>query len=891
MIVLQPMSCIRAVLQETLFLRSRGLLLAVLWILARIPASEAFLRSTKGTFLSTQGYVAQKNCEPSFAVPEDNRFESFDVELVEALDLDRIMRIVTLHSGTARGRRALLNLVGDEKRQPNKAGSYRGLSRYEKASRVSVVPRSDLTGRGKVRKAKLAVSASKARREYEKVEQAMLVLQASQNLTYPPLYGKDSGPFDTEYVAETDFDEWMMSSADSWTLEEIIFAEKLCQMIVDVHDWSKNENVAYWAPLLVTEIDSIDAQPIRQLLGDLKGAVEITRVRSLTDPNARSTFSFILSESKFPALRVLRQRLKLIMETDAAREGGNSKKVQDFKDEIQGKEFDIQEGLNMRILSRLNSIHDALDCVAALDIIFTKAAFGLAHSGVVPQIRDEGSINVVGFVHPLLHPRKARDRETMACPVPIDLQLSRGKRALIIGGPNGGGKTLAMKSFGVVSCFIKVGLPIPLARNQMTSTRVDYFHDILTSIGDHQNVEEGESTFMALINGYSRILLSLEDRDESLTSLILLDELGSGTEALAGGAIAQSIVEKMIEYSGSQVVATTHSSRLKSLSFNAENFECATTLSTKVENSKYKQPLFQLSYGVIGESNALGAASRSNPPLAPGVLVRAESLIQNEVDGPVGKDASYVEALKLSLERQIETYRQLTWETEKSRDVAKQLQGAMVALASNYEKHLASLEDRVNDFYSKLKTEKDGFELLGETISQLRLVRKQINGEELRLRNKGLRPVGSDLELKPGDCVVVADGSELDGESGAVCAVDYPLNPSQVAVQLSGSWIEMDNDGQSSASVRVFQRHQLAVWDSNSFWEDFDSSVPSAKSIVDAKRRMNNLLSSIRTNSDQAASGGISVLAANNQPTGKKKGPTFMSSRERKAAKRKSKKK
>ena len=138
-----------------------------------------------------------------------------------------------------------------------------------------------------------------------------------------------------------------------------------------------------------------------------------------------------------------------------------------------------------------------------------------------------------------------------------------------------------MKSFGLAAILCQLGLPIPCRQAQHSANhrpRVDFFRGIHVALGDKQSLIDGESTMMARLNACASVIESVGSKREAGTaSLVLIDEIGGGTDPDAGGAIAQAILEKLLETKSCRVVATTHVPRLKVLSYESEQFGCATT--------------------------------------------------------------------------------------------------------------------------------------------------------------------------------------------------------------------------------------------------------------------------------------------------------------------------
>jgi len=181
-----------------------------------------------------------------------------------------------------------------------------------------------------------------------------------------------------------------------------------------------------------------------------------------------------------------------------------------IQNELRSMEDEIERGLVHTIQQVSSTIDQGIHTMARLDVIFAKAALGTVLNGNIPRVSHDGRISVDHFVHPVLMLRQGVPVEN---PVPIDLLLShdQGSQALIISGPNGGGKTVALKSFGVACLLAKLAIPVPQASSAPTSKspRVDFFDKILVEVGDQQSVLEGESTLMAKLNAFSSVIDSV----------------------------------------------------------------------------------------------------------------------------------------------------------------------------------------------------------------------------------------------------------------------------------------------------------------------------------------------------------------------------------------------
>ena len=389
-----------------------------------------------------------------------------------------------------------------------------------------------------------------------------------------------------------------------------------------------------------------------------------------------------------------------------------------------------------------------------LDFIFAKAKFGIAIYGVAPIINDKKIIKLNKARHPLI------DKEKV---VPVDVEIGEKYNTLVITGPNTGGKTVTLKTIGLLSCMGMSGLYIPTAEN----SSIYVFDNIFADIGDEQSIADSLSTFSShMINIVEMMKKSTEN------SLILLDELCSGTDPQEGANLAISILEELNAKQSLNVI-TTHYSEIKNYALVTEGFENASS-EFDVENMR---PTYKILIGVPGRSNAFAISKRLG--LEEHILTRAKELtgeqsiniedvlkeiydnkifIENEKE-KIEKNSREIEELKKKLERD---NTQLDLQAKKIIDDA----------TFNARKILLNAKDEAENIIKRISELEDK--------NKMNKIKNELSAEikELKIENNNLKSDTKPEDIKIGMKVYIASINQ-QGE-----VLKLPNKSNKVRVQI-----------------------------------------------------------------------------------------------------------
>ncbi len=359
---------------------------------------------------------------------------------------------------------------------------------------------------------------------------------------------------------------------------------------------------------------------------------------------------------------------------------------QEEKNEIQK----ILRELTDQIRPHFEALVQNIAILADLDFIRACALFAKKFDCTVPQIREENSeMCLKNARHPLLSLVKEV--------VPLNFSPPEGIKCIIITGPNAGGKTVAMKTIGLLGIMAACGLPIPADEN----SSIPFFDGFLVDIGDQQSIEDDLSTFSSHVSNLKHFL-----NRSTPHSLVLIDELGTGTDPIEGSTLGQAVLEKLINL-GRFTIATTHHSSLKA--FADKNDQ---VMNAAMEfDTESLTPTYRLQLGLPGSSYALEIARRLG--VQESVITRARQLL--------GSDQVKLENLLLEVE-------QLKTKMEEERAAVERNKRTLDKLVSRYEAKVAQLKEKHAHIDENLSRELE--RVVSESRARIENVVRQIKEEQ-----------------------------------------------------------------------------------------------------------------------------------------------------------------
>lgn len=392
----------------------------------------------------------------------------------------------------------------------------------------------------------------------------------------------------------------------------------------------------------------------------------------------------------------------------------------------------ILYGLSEELRTQLPGIEMAAQAVAELDFINARAIFHQNFKCVIPEIQAEvapygsGDLELVEARHPLLEENL---RAAGGSVVPVSFALTDKKNAMVISGANAGGKTVVLKTTGLLALMALSGISVP-AR----SARFPFYASVLADIGDHQSLAANLSTFTSHVANIARMLEVCE-----APALVLLDEVGTGTDPEEGSALGVAVVDHFRRVCGAHVIATTHYSGLKMYAGNEEG-----VVNASVEfDEKTLRPTYRLLVGVAGASSGLEIARRFGVPTPIVDLamrsVKDSSLQASEYLRRIKLEAEEAEALRLALEEERTAVAEKFAALDK--EAAKRERERQSTFDQSVQRTISEIEQRARELVAKIEDRTERIRLERDAQRQI--------AEIKRTAERGVRIVREGQPIQP----------------------------------------------------------------------------------------------------------------------------------------------
>ena len=450
----------------------------------------------------------------------------------------------------------------------------------------------------------------------------------------------------------------------------------------------------------------------------------------------------------------------------------------------------ILQLLSSSLFPYVAELTNNLKLVGYIDLLFAKVQYGKATNSIEPHLNQNKVVELRYARHPLIPAEQV---------VPIDISLGKDYTVLLITGPNTGGKTVALKTFGLLLLMAYSGIPIPCSE----SSSICVFSNIFADIGDEQSIEQSLSTFSA----HMKNIVTITNQADK-NSLILLDELGSGTDPVEGACLAISLLE-YFKNMGSLIICTTHYKELKEYALVTDGFENA-SFEFDLENLK---PTYKLLIGIPGKSNAFEISQKLG--LSENIITKAKSFMRQD-------HVSMEELLKNIYDDQ-QVILKLKEETNKNAIQIEQLRQSL-------EKEKAQLEEKKKEILEKAKTEarelvldakEEVTELLKNKEQNLNHIRNQLNTKlKEYATNTQLLENSSDDSSTPLSPEDVKKGLE-------VWIPSLQMNGTILSSQAGKSGEVLVQVGQAKMNLKLQLLSKMHIKISNTFNSNFSNGISS----------------------------------------------------------------
>lgn len=457
----------------------------------------------------------------------------------------------------------------------------------------------------------------------------------------------------------------------------------------------------------------------------------------------------------------------------------------------------------IRILTELTNllrpmapdILQSYEFLADIDFIRAKALFAEQIGGIRPVVEDRQQMDWAKAVHPILYLSLQKQGKQV---VPLDIELTEKRRILIISGPNAGGKSVCLKTVGLLQYMLQCGLLIPLHE----SSHIGIFQNIFIDIGDEQSIENDLSTYSSHLTSMKHFVKNCNEK-----TIILIDEFGSGTEPQIGGAIAEALLDRF-NRNGSFGVITTHYQNLKHFAEDTEGIVNGAMLYDR----HLMQPLFKLSIGNPGSSFAVEIARKIGLP--EDVIADASKKVGSDyIDmdkylQDIVRDKRYWESKRQNIRQREKKLEEITARYEQDLEsVHKQRKEIMREAKAEAQRILAEANAKIENTIREIKeaqAEKEQTKLVRKALEEFKvsvseteeaddkIARKMAKLKERNERKKQKQKAASQQPAFNKDVIEVGDSVRLKGQLSAGTVMDLQGKQAVVAFGMIKSTLKLD---------------------------------------------------------------------------------------------------
>jgi len=454
---------------------------------------------------------------------------------------------------------------------------------------------------------------------------------------------------------------------------------------------------------------------------------------------------------------------------------------------------------------RINSdgINKVGDAVLDIDKLMAKSTYSLEKRCVIPELNNKEALSFVDARHPFIHEREV---------VPLTFEIGKEYNTLLITGPNTGGKTVALKTAGLLTLMALSGIPIPASEK----TSIGYFNGVYADIGDEQSIEQSLSSFSAHLKNVQEILENV-----TKSSLVLLDELGSGTDPMEGSAFAMAVIDYLTDRKCKSLIST-HYSEVKAHGYNTDGVETA----SMEFNLETLSPTYRLLMGIPGESNALIIAKRLG--VLDEVIDKAKSYISDEdkkvetMISNIREQSEELDGMKTEVERlKTEARKNKEEYEEKLRTLEKEKNDILKDAYSKADKMMKEMQAKAKALVDKIQTEENKKDDAKKLQKSLNMLRSALSDEKAKKVDEKPK-VKRKITVKEGDEVFVTSLNQK--------AVITRVIASKEAVQIQAGILKLEV---SLDDVRLAQEPKKKT-----YTKTHVSRRAAAKSQVDLRGKM-----------------------------------------------------